>query len=318
MKAKLPLVSVIIPAYNHEDYVQETIQSVLNQSYQNIELCIIDDGSTDDTWQKIQAMHSIAQEKLSNVIIHTKQNGGTCETLNLLIEQSQGKYVYYLASDDNAKEHAIQKAVDFLEVNSDYALCVGDNEFIDFEGKRIYWDEQRKPVYNENEAAYKTFGDYLKKIRSDVDFNSSSFGNYMSLYVGNYIPNGFLIRKSMLDKIGRYTTKAPLEDFWLMLQVAKYAKMKYFDEVWFSYRWHQANTAKNIKKMHVLTQKTLAYEKEIIASAEFNDFKKSLQPVVKTKKIMPFLKLTKEIYLDKAIYRAILFGVTCLKITRVS
>ena len=50
------LVSVIIPAYNHEKYVQETIKSIINQTYQNIELIVIDDGSKDSTWQKILEM----------------------------------------------------------------------------------------------------------------------------------------------------------------------------------------------------------------------------------------------------------------------
>ena len=50
------LVSVLIPAYDHEKYVQETIKSIINQTYQNIELIIVDDGSKDSTWQKIQEM----------------------------------------------------------------------------------------------------------------------------------------------------------------------------------------------------------------------------------------------------------------------
>ena len=48
------LVSVLIPAYNHENYVQDSLQSIINQTYENIELIVIDDGSSDNTWQKIK------------------------------------------------------------------------------------------------------------------------------------------------------------------------------------------------------------------------------------------------------------------------
>ena len=60
-----------------------------------------------------------------------------------------------------------------------------------------------------------------------VDFYSDEFGSYNSIVRGNYIPNGYLVRKNIYDKIGRYSTEAPLEDWWLMLQIAKFAKMKY-------------------------------------------------------------------------------------------
>ena len=53
------LISILIPAYNHEKYIQETIQSIIQQSYQNLELIIINDGSNDTTWEKINAMREL-------------------------------------------------------------------------------------------------------------------------------------------------------------------------------------------------------------------------------------------------------------------
>ena len=63
MNSSLPLVSVIIPAYNHEKYVQETISSIIKQTYQNLELIVIDDGSTDNTWQEINNLKGICEKR---------------------------------------------------------------------------------------------------------------------------------------------------------------------------------------------------------------------------------------------------------------
>ena len=125
------LVSVLIPAYNHEKYVQEAIKSIINQTYQNIELIIIDDGSKDNSWQKIQEMKVECEKRFVRVVFKTKINEGTTHTLNQLLNEAQGEYVYIIASDDIAKSGAIEKEVDFLNNNLDYALVVGNDEFID-------------------------------------------------------------------------------------------------------------------------------------------------------------------------------------------
>ena len=112
-----PLVSVIIPAYNHEKYVQETVKSIINQTYKNIELIIIDDGSTDNTWQKIQEIKEECEKRFKRVFFETKKNEGTCKTLTKLISLTQGEFVYLIASDDRAKPKAIEKEVAFLKKN---------------------------------------------------------------------------------------------------------------------------------------------------------------------------------------------------------
>ena len=257
------LVSVIIPAYNHEKYVQETIQSVIDQTYQNIELIIIDDGSKDNTWQKIQEMKDICEKRFVRVHFETKENEGVCKTLNLLLDNAQGEYVALIASDDKYKPNAIEKEIEFLMLNPDYALCVGDNEIIDSDSKLAYWDKKRNLVYQKENAEYLSFAYFLQKILR-INFLSNDFGSFQTLYVGNYIPNGYLIRKSIFDKIGYYTPDAPLEDWWLMLQISKYSKIKFIDEVLFSYRWHASNTIKNTEKMDTFAQKTRKYENKLL------------------------------------------------------
>lgn len=272
-----PLVSVIIPAYNHENYVQDTIKSIIEQTYQNVELIVIDDGSRDLTWQKIQELKIECEKRFVRVHFETKENEGTCKTLNRLFSLVQGEYVYLLASDDVAKPDAIQVLSEFLKTHDDYGLCVGDNEIIDFDGKRAFWDVDRNLVYDKRNAKYLTFVDFLKTTNENVDFNSDMFGSYGSLYFQNYVPNGYLIRTSILKKIGEFSKDAPLEDYWLMLQLSKYSKMKYLDKLLFSYRWHGANTITNKDKIRNYTKMTKHNELNVCEKINISECRQSFK-----------------------------------------
>lgn len=261
MNNNSPLVSVLIPSYNHENYVQETIKSIINQTYKNIELIVIDDGSKDSTWQKIQEMEEVCKKRFVNVHFETKENEGICKTLNKLLSYAKGDFEYTIASDDLAKPQAIEKEVNFLLENPEYSLCVGNNEIIDSEGKRCYWDKKRNILYDKKKARTKTFVEYLKRHHNY--FNDKQFGLYSTIFNSNYIPNGYLIRRTIYDKIGSYPNGQFVEDWWLMLQISKYSKMKYLDEILFSYRWHSSNTVKNNEKMREMGLNTLALEIEI-------------------------------------------------------
>lgn len=257
-----PLVSVLIPAYNHENYIQETIDSIINQTYPNIELIILDDGSKDKTWDKITELKPKCENRFVKIHFETKQNEGTCITLNKLLKLSSGEFVYIIASDDLAKPQAIEKEVKFLQNNPDYALAVGDNEYVDSMGKQIF-RTQKAFTSNIKNAKYKTVKEFLSS-KLKIDFLSDDFGSYKTLYKENYIPNGYLIRKNIFETIGNFTKNAPLEDFWLMLQISKYKKMKYIDEILFSYRIHDTNTIGNSTRMRELTTQTRNYEQKLL------------------------------------------------------
>ena len=271
-----PLISVLIPAYNHENYVQETIKSIINQTYQNIELIVIDDGSKDGTWNKINEMKEICENRFSNTILISRQNKGLCETNNELIEKSNGKFIYIIASDDKAEPQAIEKLHAFLSQKPDYALCVGDNAIMDSESKLCYWDKKRNIVYNKAKAAYKTFGEYLQKTQN-LDFHADYFGTYNTIYPRNYIPNGYLIRKSIFEKTGLLKKEAPLEDYYLMLQISKFAKMKYLDEILFLYRWHTTNTVTQKDRIGDYINRTRIYENNLLKNADLS----TMRPEVK-------------------------------------
>lgn len=258
------LVSVLIPAYNHEQYVQMAIKSVVNQTYRNIELIICDDCSSDNTWGKILDMRREAESRFVRfVALRSEKNEGICRTVNKMLSIVNGEYIVSFASDDFLFPEAIGVLYDFLFMNPDYVFAVGDNAIVDTLSNRVGWDENRNNVSLE-EGKYKSFGDMLRSSRPDVNFYSSDFGSYESLLYGNYIPNAGMLRKYVLDKIGGYDENAPLEDWYMNMQMAKIGKFKYIDKVLCAYRWHNANTAKNSDKLVEMTKQTIRYERLLL------------------------------------------------------
>lgn len=257
------MISVIIPSYNHERYIKETIQSIIDQDYQNIELIVIDDGSKDATFSKIKSMEGVCKHRFQRVIFRQQQNQGICITLNKLFSLAGGKFIYMIASDDVAKPNALSKLYSNIK-NKNAILAVGDNEIIDRNSQRIDWDDKRNPV--QHGKGFSTFWSYLLKKRPAL--KSSMFGSYESLLKGNYITNGILVQKSAVLKTGGYTDKAPLEDWYMNLQLSKIGHFSFMNEVLFSYRWHQDNTIKKKEKMAEFSKKVMKYEQQLVQQSK--------------------------------------------------
>lgn len=105
------LVSIVIPVYNVEMYLEQCINSVIFQTYKNIEVILVDDGSTDDSGTICDRY----TEKDNRVTVIHKNNGGLSSARNAGIEKSEGNYIYFLDSDDYIAEDTIAKYVQYLE-----------------------------------------------------------------------------------------------------------------------------------------------------------------------------------------------------------
>ena len=108
-----PLVSVIIPVYNVEEYLCECVDSVINQTYKNLEIILVDDGSTDSSG-KICDDYAEKDERIR--VIH-KNNSGPSKTRNVGLEHAKGKYIYFLDSDDYIELNALEMLVQAAETN---------------------------------------------------------------------------------------------------------------------------------------------------------------------------------------------------------
>ena len=256
------LISVAISAYNHERYVEETIRSIMAQTYQNIELLVIDDGSNDRTFEILQSLKPECEKRFVRVIIEKHPHSGAGATGNKLIDLAHGKYIYAVASDDVAKPQAVETLHAFLSENPNYVLAVGDNEIIDGTSKRVYWGKNRITV-PESDSLYKTFGDELHL--NTPDNKHADFGAYANLLKGNHIPNGYLYLCQAMIDAGKYDETILLEDWYMHLQLSKIGKYKYIPEILFSYRWHGKNTISSDAykvKMPQIYRQIYEHEKE--------------------------------------------------------
>lgn len=252
------LVSIIIPAFNHSQFIKDAIQSAIIQTYNKIELIIIDDGSSDDTWDKILRLKAACEDRFKRVIFKSQSNCGRSETLNKLLDYAQGEYILLLASDDILKSKAVATLFTFLSEHPDYILAVGDNEFIDEQSRRVYLNENFF-ISDQSKSTFSTFGQYL-----GINSNSeNSFGKYTDLIYHNNVPNGYLIRKKSIYAAGKYDPYFSLEDYYMNLQLAKLGKMKFINKILYSYRKHFSNSIKNESScMYEYYSKIYAHEKD--------------------------------------------------------
>jgi len=252
-----PLISVLVPAYNHGRYVQEAVRSVMAQDYPRLELIVVDDGSRDDTWAKLQALRSECESRFERVEMVTQANAGTCVTGNRLVAMSRGEYVLVIASDDQLLPGALSALAKVLVEDATVVLAVGQNRFMDGEGRRCFWGPHQEVVYDEEAAKYRSYnealGDWCK-----IDQYGPVFGDFLTLVRGNHVPNGCLLRKSAFGGRDPFTPEAPLEDYWSMLTLAMAGRFVAIPADTFSYRWHGGNTMRDPAKMVVMTEKTLA------------------------------------------------------------
>ena len=113
------LISVILPVYNGEKYLSEAIESILNQTYENFEFIIINDGSTDNSLELIEKYKEID----NRIIVISRENKGLIGTLNEGIEKSRGKYIARMDQDDISLPNRFEEQIKIMENNEEIIVC---------------------------------------------------------------------------------------------------------------------------------------------------------------------------------------------------
>ena len=137
MTKDYPLISILIPAYNHEKYVKEALDSILDESYPNLEAVIVDDGSSDNTPKIIEQWIEQHQKEIKTQY-RSRPNKGITKTLNELIDMAEGEYTLLFASDDRLINNGLSKKYEYFLKNPDKLSVVTDSIVIDEHGKKIH------------------------------------------------------------------------------------------------------------------------------------------------------------------------------------
>lgn len=130
MKNNLPIISVIIPVYNIENYVSDCVESILRQSYKSIEILLIDDGSTDGS---VEICDNLGQYHASIKVYHQK-NGGVVSARKRGVEVSQGEYVCFVDGDDTLPEDGLSQLYNFVQKE---LLDIGVGGYNTVSGRKI-------------------------------------------------------------------------------------------------------------------------------------------------------------------------------------
>lgn len=134
MRTNSPLISVIMPAYNAEKLIEESIKSILNQTFDNFEFIIINDGSKDNT-KKIINLYRKKDKRI--VLVDNKKNLGLQVSLNRGLEKARGRYIARMDADDVSLPNRFEIEFNYLEKNKDIFLIGGSAIVINEEGERM-------------------------------------------------------------------------------------------------------------------------------------------------------------------------------------
>ena len=219
------LVSVVIPSYNHAPYIEATVESVLAQTHQNLELFVIDDGSKDDSTARISRLlggpcEVIVQHAAEALI--ARENRGLCPTLNEGLRLARGRYFAYLGSDDLWEPEKLERQVAAVEGSDERtgaAFC--DCYVIDAEGKR------------------------LDRYGRQYDYRGGDI--YRDLLLMDFLPpspTNFFVREKLIS-IGGFNEDVKIEDYEAWLRVARRFHVAYVPEALASFRVHRTNTSSN-------------------------------------------------------------------------
>ncbi|HEV2727637.1 MAG TPA: glycosyltransferase [Solirubrobacterales bacterium] len=223
-----PLVSAIIPCHGQAPYLEEAIESVLAQTYAQVEVIVVDDGSPDNA--------SRVAARFPGVRCVRQPNRGLAAARNTGIRESEGELLVFLDSDDRLLPRALEIGVAELRARPEAAFAFGRYHRVDPQGARLQDDEQPRPEAD----PYAIFLRY----------------NYAG------VPGGGIYRRSALEAVGNFDESLPqAEDYDLALRLAREHAVRPHDEFVVEYRVHGGGMSRDLGAMLKMTQRVLRGER---------------------------------------------------------
>jgi len=234
-------VSVVIPTYNRAGFIVETIRSVLAQTFDDFEVIVVDDGSTDNTREVVESF------KNHRILYIYQTNAGVSAARNTGIKASSGTYIAFVDSDDVLLENALELSVTVLEKSQQVAFSYG----------KAYLMDDKQHIFGSRQQREK--GSYIREGREEIK---------KAIIKGNHIPTStIVVRRKHLEEVGHFNTffKNGSEDFDLWVRLATSHAVAYIAKPLIIYRVH----ASSISRTHKLAE--IEKNNGIIFERIFND-----------------------------------------------
>lgn len=212
-----------MPAYNAEKYISEAIESILNQTFKGFEFIIIDDCSTDKTWEIVQ---DFAKKDDRVVAFRNLENMNVSFTRNRGVKLSNGEYIVWADADDISLPERIETQLKFIDQNPDIGLC---GSFIEFFG-----DGQTRSV--------RKYFQHDKELK-DLIFRQNPIAQ-----------PACIMRKEILDRVNGYNNFALSEDLDVFFRMGEVSKFGNVQKILVRYRVHESSlTNSRLKEMELST-----------------------------------------------------------------
>jgi alpha-1,3-rhamnosyltransferase len=219
-KNREPLVSVLVPAYNHHQYIIECLESIRALNYKRLELIVSDDCSTDNTFELAEQWAQKNADRFERtLVVRQEKNAGLVRNLQFMFNNAQGDYIAYIASDDVYVESAIAARVEMLERNRDIDAVFGNVQEMSIDGAVIR--NEHIPKWRARELSLS------KLLTSSLILNFCVPG-----------PSMVLRRKAVLEggSLGQLPADLRVEDIYIYIRLAALGKLRFLNAIVAKYR----------------------------------------------------------------------------------
>lgn len=240
--SETPLVSVIIPAYNGQETIAEAVQSALAQTYRNLEVIVVDDGSTDDTWKVLQSFGD-------SIRVIRQPNGGLAAARNAGALAAKGELVALMDADDICEPERIAVQVQFLRARPELVLCCTEFSAFNSNGpiadtySATYYDRLSPPAGGARsrfpEHSTLDIGNCLAAPPTEpVEVAVFSGPVYEEIALGNFVhPPTVLFRRSVIERAGLFLREAQSNCDWdWLVKAAKVGDFGFISRPLLQYR----------------------------------------------------------------------------------
>lgn len=280
-----PRVSIVIPLYNHEKFIEEAVQSVLGQSYEDFEVIIINDGSTDGSGEVVKGIGD------KRIKYFSQDNRGAAETINRGIQLARGEFISVLNSDDIYDTHRLEECAGILDNDASLSAVFSHLEFIDGEGKFIKYLR----------GSEENWADHFPETSFKGERNI-----VLDLLAGNFLTttSNLFCRREAFETVGYFSNLRYAHDYEFFLRLCYHQRVQIIEAPLVKYRIHSLNTVKE-------NEPAVSFEVGLVLANFFLNY--DLQKVIgaadqKYDAMLRFYKSVKTHGADRLIMTLLLFG----------